>query len=75
MYHSIIINPESCTLLGSFTWGDSPVLFADDANIYFIYSWETIQIEMDKIAAWLNVNKLSINTGKTKNKKQKIIMI
>ena len=69
MYHSIIINPESRTLLGSFTWGDSFVLFADDTNIYFIYSWELIQIEMDKVAAWLNVNKLSINTGKTKNKK------
>jgi hypothetical protein len=49
----------------------SIILFADDTNI--LYSDvclktlnETIQIEMNKITDWLNVNKLSINTAKTK---------
>ena len=45
----------------------SIILFADDTNI--LYSdvclktlSETIQVEMNKITDWLNVNKLSINT-------------
>ena len=49
----------------------SIILFADDTNI--LYSDvclktlnETIQVEMNKITDWLNVNKLSINTAKTK---------
>jgi retron-type reverse transcriptase len=49
----------------------SIILFADDTNI--LYSDvclktlnETIQVEMNKITDWLNVNKLSINTARTK---------
>ena len=49
----------------------SLTLFADDTNI--LYSDiclktlnETLQNEMNKIANWLNVNKLSLNATKTK---------
>ncbi len=39
-------------------------------NIIALKLWklwnEIIQVEMDKISDWLNVNKLSINTAKTK---------
>jgi hypothetical protein len=45
----------------------SIILFADDTNI--LYSdvclktlSETLQVEINKIKDWLNVNKLSINT-------------
>ena len=49
----------------------SIILFADDTNILFSHTClktlnEIIQIEMNKITDWLNVNKLSINTTKTK---------
>ena len=47
------------------------LLFADDTNIFYSHSClktlnETLQTEVDKIAEWLNTNKLSINTSKTK---------
>ena len=47
------------------------ILFADDTNIFYSNSClktlnKIIQLEIDKIADWLNVNKLSINTTKTK---------
>ena len=49
----------------------SIVLFADDTNILFSHKClkqlnEIIQIEMNKITDWLEANKLSINTDKTK---------
>jgi hypothetical protein len=49
----------------------SIILFADDTNILCSDVClktlnETIQVEMNKITDWLNVNKLSINTAKTK---------
>ena len=49
----------------------SLVLFADDTNILYSNSClkisnEFIQTAINKIAAWLNVTKLSINTEKTK---------
>ena len=49
----------------------SIILFADDTNILYSHSClktlnEIIQIEMNKISDWLSVNKLSINTTKTK---------
>jgi hypothetical protein len=49
----------------------SIVLFADDTNILFSHTClkqlnEIIQIQMNKITDWLNANKLSINTEKTK---------
>ena len=49
----------------------SLVLFADDTNILHSHTClktlnEIIQIEMNKITDWLNANKLSINTVKTK---------
>jgi hypothetical protein len=49
----------------------SIILFADDTNILYSDNClktlnEIIQVEMDKISDWLNVNKLSINTAKTK---------
>jgi hypothetical protein len=49
----------------------SMLLFADDTNIFYSHSClktlnETLQTEVDKIAEWLNTNKLSINTSKTK---------
>jgi hypothetical protein len=58
------------------------VLFADDTNAFYSNSGiniakETMQREMNEILKWLNTNKLSINTTKTKlilfrarNKKQ-----
>ncbi len=56
---------QSCSELVSI------ILFADDTNILFSHTClktlnEIIQIEMNKITDWLNVNKLSINTTKTK---------
>ena len=49
----------------------SILLFADDTSVLYSHSnfqilQETIQIEMNKIVDWLNLNKLSINTTKTK---------
>jgi hypothetical protein len=49
----------------------SIILFADDTNILYSDTClktlnEILQIEMNKIANWLNVNKLSLNTTKTK---------
>ena len=46
-------------------------MFADDTNIFYSNSClktlnKIIQLEIDKMADWLNVNKLSINTTKTK---------
>ena len=46
-------------------------MFADDTNIFYSNNCvktlnKIIQLEIDKIADWLNVNKLSINTTKTK---------
>jgi retron-type reverse transcriptase len=69
---------ENCSKLLSF------VLFADDTNIFYNNKCiKTIngimQTEINKVAEWLNVNKLSLNTNKTKfilfrssNKKNKI---
>ncbi len=56
---------QSCSELVSI------ILFADDTNILFSHTClktlnEIIQIEMNKITDLLNVNKLSINTTKTK---------
>jgi hypothetical protein len=50
----------------------SIVLFVDDTNILFSHTClkqlnKIIQIEMNKITDWLNANKLSINTEKTKD--------
>ena len=49
----------------------SIVLFADDTNILYSHTClkklnEIIQVEINKITDWLNANKLSINTEKTK---------
>ncbi len=49
----------------------SIILFAHDTNILYSDTClktlnEILQIEMNKIANWLNVNKLSLNTMKTK---------
>ena len=49
----------------------SMLLFADDTNLFYSHSClktlnETLQTEVEKIAEWLNTNKLSINTSKTK---------
>ena len=49
----------------------SIILFADDTNILYSDACvetlnEILQTEMNKIAYWLNVNKLSLNTTKTK---------
>jgi hypothetical protein len=49
----------------------SPILFADDTSVLHSHSClktltETLQIEINKIAEWLNINKLSINVSKTK---------
>ena len=47
------------------------ILFADDTNIFYSHSClktlnKILQTEVDKIAEWLNTNKLSINTSNTK---------
>ena len=47
------------------------ILFADDTNIFYsnscLKSLNTIiQVEINKVAEWLNVNKLSLNIKKTK---------
>ncbi len=60
-----INNIQSCSELISI------ILFADDTNRLFSHTClktlnEIIPIEMNKITDWLNVNKLSINTTKTK---------
>ena len=49
----------------------SILLFADDTSVLCSHSnfktiQETLQIEMNTIAKWLNLNKLFINTTKTK---------
>ena len=49
----------------------SIILFADDTNILYSDACletlnEILQTEMNKIAYWLNANKLSLNTTKTK---------
>jgi hypothetical protein len=49
----------------------SIILFADDTNILYSDSCleklnEILQMEMNKIVTWLNVNRLSLNTAKTK---------
>ena len=49
----------------------SIILFTDDTNILYNDIClktlnETLRIEMNKIANWLNVNKLSLNTTKRK---------
>ena len=56
---------ENCSKLISF------ILFADDTNIFYSSKClktlsNIIQTEIDKVAEWLNVNKLSLNTTKTK---------
>ena len=56
---------QFCSTLISF------VLFADDTNILYSHKClktlnKIIQLELDKITNWLNVNKLSINAEKTK---------
>jgi hypothetical protein len=57
---------ENCSKLISF------ILFADDTNIFYSGNKclktlsNIIQTEIDKVAEWLNVNKLSLNTTKTK---------
>ena len=52
---------ENCSKLISF------ILFADDTNIFYSNKClktlsNIIQTEIDKVAEWLNVNKLSLNT-------------
>ena len=49
----------------------SMILFADDTNIFDSNNClkklnVIIQIEINKIAEWFSINKLSINTSKTK---------
>ena len=49
----------------------SIILFTDDTNILYNDIClktlnETLRIEMNRIANWLNVNKLSLNTTKRK---------
>ena len=49
----------------------SIILFADDTNVLYSNTClktlnDVVQIEMNKISNWLNVNKLSLNTSKTK---------
>jgi uncharacterized PurR-regulated membrane protein YhhQ (DUF165 family) len=49
----------------------SNILFADDTIIFYSHAClktlnQTIQEEINKIAVWLNINKLSINTEKNK---------
>ena len=49
----------------------SVILFADDTNVIYSHTClktlnEILQIEMKKITNWLNVDKLSLNTTKTK---------
>ena len=49
----------------------SIILFADDTNILYSDSCleklnEILQMEMNKITTWLNVNRLSLNSAKTK---------
>jgi hypothetical protein len=56
---------ENCSKLISF------ILFADDTNIFYSNKClktlsNIIQTEIDKVAEWLHVNKLSLNTTKTK---------
>ena len=56
---------EHCSKLLSF------ILFADDTNIFYSNSClkslnKVIQEEVNKVAEWLNVNKLSLNIKKTK---------
>ena len=54
-------------------WSDiiSFVLFADDTNAFYSNSClktlnTTMQKEVNEIIKWLNINKLSINSSKTK---------
>ena len=49
----------------------SVILFADDTSIFYSHNClktlnKIIQQELDRVSIWLNVNKLSINTTKTK---------
>ena len=49
----------------------SVILFADDTNLLYSNTClktlnEIVQIEINEIANWLNVNRLSLNTAKTK---------
>ena len=49
----------------------SNILFADDTTIFYSHAClktlnQTTQEEINKIAVWLNINKLSINTEKNK---------
>ena len=55
-----MISNTACSVLISI------VLFADDTNILYSHTClkklnEIIQVEINKIADWLNANKLSIN--------------
>jgi hypothetical protein len=53
---------ENCSKLISF------ILFADDTNIFYKVSKtlnKIMQTEIDKVAEWLNANKLTLNTTKT----------
>ena len=56
---------ENCSDILSF------VLYADDTNAFYSNSClktlsSTMQNEMNKVVKWLNANKLSINSSKTK---------
>ena len=60
-----IIDIKNCSKIVSI------LLFSDDTSVLYSHSnfktiQETLQIKMNKIAKWLNLNKLSINTTKTK---------
>jgi retron-type reverse transcriptase len=49
----------------------SVILFADDTSIFYSHNClktlnKIIQQELDRVSIWLNVNKLTINTTKTK---------
>ena len=46
-------------------------MFADDTNLFFSHKnikelFRIVNFELEKICTWFNVNKLSLNEGKTK---------
>ena len=65
LFQLYINDIEHCSELLAF------ILFADDTNIFYSNSClkslnSIIQTEINKVAEWLNVNKLSLNVTKTK---------
>ena len=48
-----------------------PIMFADDTNLFYSHKntktiFKTVNEELEKISTWLKLNKLSLNTNKTK---------